>query len=167
MAPNEAFYLDPTFWVAGSFIVFMGGVMYAKAHKSIANMLDERSDAIRRQIEDARQLRDDAEKLLSEYQRKQREAEKDAADMIAQAEEDAKLMAEQAKADLKALSARREKHAADKIAQAEALAIKEVQAVAVNVAVEAATSVLSGVLKGQGGQHLTDDAIARVHTQLN
>lgn len=167
MASGVPFYADPTFWVAGSFAVFVGGAIWGKAHKKIGAMLDERSAVIKAQLEEAQQLREEAEKLLSEYQRKQRDAEKEAADMVAQAKEDAKIMAKEAKADIEAMAARRTRAAEEKIAQAEASAVKEVRAVAVNAAVAAASAVMADKLKGKDGGALVDRAIAGVEEKLH
>lgn len=158
---------NTTFWVAVAFAGFIALVLYFKAHNAIGAMLDERSASIEGQIEEAKKLRAEAENLLIEYQRKQRDAEREAADMVAQAKEDAKIMADQAKADLDALMRRRERGAAEKIAQAEANAVKEVKAEAVNVAVEAATTVLADAMKGKGGKALVDGAIADVEGKLH
>lgn len=167
MASGEPFYLNPTFWVGVSFVTFVGGVMYAKAHKSIATMLDERAKAISDQIDEAKALRLEAENLLTEYQRKQRDAEKEAADMIEQAKSDAATMAEAAKADLANMVARKEKAAEEKIAQAEANAVKEVKAAAVNVAVNAASAVLGEAMQSKAGTALVNDAIKDVEAKLH
>jgi len=167
MASGEPFYADPTFWVAGSFVVFVGGLLYKGVHKKIVEGLDEKLDAIRAQIDEAKALRVEAENMVIEYQRKQRDAEQEAALMVTQAKEDAKIMAKAAKADLADLMQRRERSAEEKIAQAEANAIKEVKAAAVNVAVEAATAVLAGAMKGKAGAALVDDAIAEVDKKLH
>ncbi len=166
-AGTGSVFADPTFWVAGSFAVFVGGVIYAKAHKKIAGMLDERTAAISAQIDEAKKLRDEAEALLHEYQRKQRDAQKEAEDMVAQAQDDARIMAEEAKADIEAMVRRRTRAAEDKIAQAEASAVKEVKAVAVNVAVAAATDVFADKLKGKDGGALIDKAITDVEAKLH
>lgn len=158
---------DTSFWVALALFVFLGVILYVRAHTAIGSMLDERSAAIQGQIEEAKNLRAEAENLLIEYQRKQRDAEREAADMVAQAKGDAKIMADQAKADLEALMRRRERGAAEKIAQAEANAVKEVKAAAVNVAVEAASAVLADAMKGKAGTALVDDAIKEVESKLH
>lgn len=158
---------NTTFWVAVAFFGFLALVLYARAHKSIGAMLDARAASIEAQIEEAKTLRAEAENLLIEYQRKQRDAEKEAEDMVAQAKEDAKIMANQAKADLEALMRRRERGAAEKIRQAEANAVKEVKAAAVSVAVEAASSVLADAMKGKAGAELIDGAIAEVEKKLH
>lgn len=158
---------NTTFWVAVAFFGFLGLVLYARAHKTIGTMLDERSASIQSQIEEAKNLRAEAENLLIEYQRKQRDAEKEAEDMVIQASEDAKIMADQAREELEALMRRRERGAAEKIRQAEANAVKEVKAAAVAVAVEAASVVLADSMKGKAGKALIDDAIAEVETKLH
>lgn len=167
MSAGEPFYLDPTFWVAGSFIVFVGGVVYLKAHKAVGSALDARTNAIRAQINEAKSLRDEAEKLLADYQRKQRDAEKEAAEIVAQAQEDARIMVDDARKDIAVMVERRTRAAEDKIRQAEAAAVKEVKAVAVNVAVEAATRVLDENLKGKSGGALVDAAIADMEGKLH
>ena len=167
MASGVPFYMDPTFWVAGSFAVFVGGVVWKKAHKNIAAMLDERSAVIRAQLDEAQVLREESEKLLHEYQRKRRDAEKEAADMVAQAKEDAKIMSKEAKADIEAMVARRTRAAEAKIAQAEAHAVKEVKAVAVNAAVEAASAILADKLKGKEGGALVDRSITEMESKLH
>ncbi len=167
MSAGEPFYASTTFWAGLSTVVFVGGVLYKKVHHTIGEMLDARADEIRKQIDEAKSLRAEAEQMLIEYQRKQRDAEKEAADMISQAEDDAKLMTEAAKGDIADLIARRSHAAEEKIAQAEVAAIKEVRAAAVNVAVEAATAVLANSLKGKVGKALTDAAISEVDTKLH
>ncbi|MBO6506088.1 MAG: hypothetical protein JJ850_03430 [Kordiimonadaceae bacterium] len=158
---------NTTFWVGVAFAGFIFLVLYFKAHKTVGTMLDERAATIEAQIEEAKNLRAEAENLLIEYQRKQRDTEREAADMIAQAKEDAQIMANQAKDDLDALMRRRERGAAEKIAQAEANAVKEVKAAAVNIAVDAATAVLADAMKGKGGKALVDEAIADVEGKLH
>jgi len=167
MAAGEPFYADPTFWVAASTAVFVGGVIWSKAHKSVAAMLDAKSEEIRKQIEEAKSLRDEAEQMLLDYQRKQRDAEQEAADILAQAESDAKNLVDAAKTEISALVDRREKAADEKIKQAEVSAVKEVKAVAADVAVQATTEVLTVTLKGKGAKALADAAIAEVEQKLH
>ena len=160
---TEAFYMDPTFWVAGSFVVFV--VLVAKkVATAVGGALDEHSNKISKQITEAKELREEAEQLLADYQRKQRDAEGEAAAMIAQANDDAKILADAAKADIDAMIDRRSKVAADKIKQAEAAAVKQVRAAAVDVAVVAARQVLAD---GKGGKAMTDAAIAEVASKLH
>ncbi len=167
MSSGESFLLDPTFWVAGSFTVFVGGVIWSGAHKKIAAMLDERTASIKTQINEAKSLKEETEKLLADYRARQRDAEKEAADILAQAQEDAKIMAKEAKADIKALIERRTRAAEEKITQAEAAAVKQVKAAAVDVAIAAATEVLADAMKGKAGGELVDKAVNSVEGRLH
>ncbi|MCJ9429396.1 hypothetical protein [Kordiimonas marina] len=167
MEAHEAFYVNPEFWVALGFFGFVALVLRMKGHKQLGAMLDERSAAIKAQIEEAKTLRDEAEGLLLDYQRKQRETEKEAAELLAHAQEDARIMTEEAKADIAVLIERRTRAAQEKIHQAEAAAVKEVKAAAVNVAVAAASQVMADSLKGKAGGTLITDAIDDLDGKLH
>jgi len=167
MSSEGAFYTDPTFWVAGSFAVFVGGLLYLKVHKQIATALDERSASIKAQLDEASSLRAEAEKLLCEYQKKQRDAQAEADAIVAQASEDAKLMKAQAKTDINDMIERRTRAAAEKIKQLEAIAVKEVQDAAVTVAIDAATKVLQAGMQGDKGVAMVNTSIAEVDAKLN
>ena len=158
---------DPTFWVAIAFVLFIGGLMFAKAHTNIAASLDEKAAAIKAQLDEALNLRKDAEKLLAEYQRKQRDAKNLAETIISDAEKVAESLKVQAKNDIEELVERRERLAKEKLAQAEQLAIKEVKAAAVTAAVSAAKQVLSDSLKGKEGDALVKASIDEVETKLH
>ena len=69
---------EPEFWVAVAFVLFIGVLVYVGAHKKVTDALDHRSARIKAELDEARRLRDEAGKLLAEYQRKQREAEREA-----------------------------------------------------------------------------------------
>jgi len=151
---------DETFWVALAFFVFVGIIFYVKVPALIARALDERADRIRRDLDEARRLREEAHALFAEYQRKQKSALREAADIIAHAEAEAKRMAAAPEVDLKASLARHSALAQAKIAQAEAAAIKEVRDIAVDVAIAAARQVLAGQVAGATAAELVERAIA-------
>ena len=75
------FLLEPEFWVAVSFFLFVGTVLYLGVHKKIAVVLDASAAAIAKELEEAKRLREEAEKVLADYRRKQGDvAEGDASD---------------------------------------------------------------------------------------
>ena len=87
------FITEPEFWVAVSFFIFLGVVFYFGVHKKIASALDARSAAIATELAEARHLRDEAEKVLAEYRRREGEAEKEAESIIALAAKEAEMLA--------------------------------------------------------------------------
>ncbi len=155
------------FWVLVSFLIFMGLLIWKRVPSMVLSALDARAEKIRQQLEDAQKLREEAQTLLSEYERKRKDAEKEAEGIVTQAKAEAETYAAETRAKLEDSMARRSKMAEDKIAQAEAEAVKEVRAAAADVAISAATAVLADATKGTKGDKLIDDSIALIKTRLN
>src|SRR5437879_1215663 len=86
------------FWVAVAFFIFCGVLLYVGVHRKIADALNGRQGQIKAELDEARQLRDEAEDLLAQYLRKQHEVEREAADIIAVAEAEANRITGDAKA---------------------------------------------------------------------
>lgn len=156
-----------TFWVAVAFFLFMGGVAYLGAFKMVGKILDDRADGIRKELDDARTLREDAQALLASYERKQKEAEKEAEEIITQAKHEADRLQVEAEAALAEQMERRSKAAEDKIASAEAQAIKEVQAVAVDIAIAAATAVIKDKVDAPRADKLIAESIEGLKDRLH
>ncbi len=155
------------FWVAVSFVIFMGLLIWKRVPAMILNALDARAEKIRQQLEDAQKLREEAQALLSEYERKRKDAEKEAEGIVIQAKAEAETYATETRAKLEESMARRTKMAEDKIAQAQVEAVKQVRSAAASAAIAAATSVLADSTKGASGDKLIDDSIALIKTRLN
>ena len=134
--------MDATFWAFVALIIFLGIVFYFKVPGMISKSLDERADQIRNELDEARRLREEAQQLLAEYQRKRKEAEQDAADIVAAAKREADMLVDEAQKKTEEYVARRTALAEQKIAQAERDAVNEVRASAVDIAVEAARKLL-------------------------
>lgn len=158
---------DATFWALIGLILFLALMIYIKIPGKIAEGLDKRSDDIRTELEEARRLREEAQALLAEYQRKQREAEREAEDIISQAQREAKAMAAEAKAKLETYVTRRQKQAEDKIAQAEAQAIQDVRTRSVDVAIQAAEIIIADKVSGKLADELIGKSIKDVAAKLN
>jgi F-type H+-transporting ATPase subunit b len=156
-----------TFFVLVALIIFLGILVYFGVPKAITASLDARADKIKAELEEARRLKDEAQKVLAEYQRKQREAEKEAQAIIAQAKSDAERMAAESKAKLEDFVVRRTKLAEQKIAQAEVQAMADVRSVATEAAVKAAQSILTGSATGKVADDLIAAGIKDVRAKLN
>ena len=161
-----AMFEDPVFWVAVAFLIFVGLMIWLKVPAKLAAGLDQRSVKIKNELDEARNLKEEAKTLLARIQRKHHEAKAEAEAMVAQSEEEAKLFAKDAEKDLKAFFDRQERAVVEKIAQAEADAIKEVQIAAVDVAITAASQILKDELGGEAGHQLTEQAIAGLQKNL-
>ena len=158
---------EPETWVAVAFVLFVGLIVYVGAHKKMIEALDHRSTRIKAELDDARRLRDEAAKLLADYQKKQREAEKEAAAIVADAKAEAERIAAESRAKMEEFVARRTKLAETKIGQAEAQALADVRAAAAEAAVTAAEQILRTAAKGQVADDLVARGIQDVKAKLN
>ncbi len=160
-------FAHPTIWVFLAILLVGAGLMYKGIHKVIAKALDDRADIIRKQLDDARTLREEAQVLLASYQRKQIEAEEQAKSIVEQARKDAENMAKQARADLKERLTRRAELAEVKIANAEIQAMADVKARAVNLATQAAEKLIQEQFKAADHNALIKGGIAQIGKVLN
>jgi F-type H+-transporting ATPase subunit b len=152
------------FWVAVAFLVFVAILLYYRVPRLLAKALDERAAAIRRELDEARRLRQDAQDLLADYQSKHRNVAGEAEAIVEQARRDAEAFAEETRAALKSLLERRTKAAQEKIARAQAQAVDEVRAKAVDVALAAAEKILREKVDGPG---LIEQSIRELKGRLN
>jgi len=158
---------EPESWVAVAFVIFIGVLIYVGAHKKMLEALDHRSARIKAELDEARRLRDEAAKLLADYQRKQREAETEAEAIVADAKAEAENAAAESRAKMEEFVARRTKLAESKIGQAEAQALADVRAAAAEAAVSAAEQILRATAKGELADKLVARGIADVKAKLN
>ena len=158
---------EPEFWVAVAFVILMGLFAYLGVHRKVLTTLDHRSDRIRAELDDARRLKEEAAKLLADYQARHAAAEREAQEIVAGAKAEAERIAAEAKVKLEDFVARRTKTAEGKIALAESQALADVRAAAANAAVSAASTILSQSVKGDIADDLLAKGIAEVRAKLN
>ena len=156
---------DPTFWVAIAFVVFVIAVFKPIRNKLMAG-LDEKIAEIRREVEEAERLREEAQSLLASYQRQQRQAVQEAENIVARAKADAERHRKAGEEAIKEAIRRQEEQAKEKIAQAEAAAVLEVRGMAVDLAMAAAEKLLSDRLAGEEGARLVDRSIQQIPAKL-
>ncbi len=159
-------FASAEFWVAVAFVLFVA-VLLRFGWARAVGALDKRASDIKNELDEAIRLREDAQELLASYQRKQRDAEKEAADIIAHAEAEANRLRAEAEAELAATIGRRTEAALAKIEQVEAQALTEVRETAVDVAVSAARKMLTDNLDETRGNTLIDDAIGELRRKLH
>lgn len=149
---------EPKNWTALAFVFFL--VLFVKkAVPPITRALDTRSDKIKDELSEALRLREEAQAVLAEYQKRQREVEKEATEILSHARNEADAMKKQADADLKDALKRRVELANAKIARAEQDAVKEVKENIVDVAVQAARTLIEEDMDKDADDELIQFAI--------
>jgi len=158
---------DAPFWALVALILFFALIVYMKVPRTINSSLDARAEGIRKELDEAKRLRIEAEALLAEYKKKAASAEADAREIVEQAKREAAALAAEARQRTEDYVAGRTKLAADKIAQAEHQAVQEVRALSADVAIAAASQILAARVKGAEGEALLAKAIGDVKAKLH
>jgi len=160
------FLTEPEFWVAIGFVLLVA-LVWKPIGKAIGSGLDKRAEAIKRTLDEARQLADEAQRILAENQRKNRDAAREIERLVERAREDAERIVADSRAKLEASLRRREQLAKDKIAMAEVEASREVREVAVDVAVVATRALIAARLDKTVGDKLIASAIDELPARLH
>jgi F-type H+-transporting ATPase subunit b len=162
-------FLNPVeaeFWVGAGLLIFLA-IAFWKGKGAIFGALDAKAVKVKADLDEAARLRAEAEALLATIRAQRAEAEKQSAEMLANAEADARRLQEEAQTKLEERIKLRERLAERKIANAEAQAVAEVKAVAADLAAEAAERVLARRLAEEGGDPSLDRSIAQIAGRLN
>jgi F-type H+-transporting ATPase subunit b len=149
---------NPEFWVLVGFLIFFG-LLGRTFWKLMKGGLDGRAAKVQEQLNEASELRAEAQRLLDLYRGKQEQAVKDANDILEAAKAQAEIMRQTGEADLKRSLAAREAQAMDRIALAEQAAVQSVKARAVEIAIHAATGLVAESIDKDGAAALVDRAI--------
>jgi F-type H+-transporting ATPase subunit b len=159
----EHFYLDPKFWVAVSFVIFVALVGKLAWTRATA-MLDARGARIKAELEEASRLRAEAEAMMIAARKEREQAIKDAAAMLERAKAEAERVATAAKAEAEASARRRERMAMDRIAAAEASAVTEIRNAAAEIATTAVREIIAQKHGAAADAPLVDAAISSLPT---
>jgi F-type H+-transporting ATPase subunit b len=148
-------------------LIILGVVVYKTGlHKMILDLLDGHADKVRAELDEAKSLREEAQKLLADHQSKLAGGEEHAKKIAEQAEAETKRMVERHKADLQASLKRREDQAMARIAQEEAKALQDVRSRTAQLAVQTTGRLLREKMAGKDGKSLLDDAIGEISQKL-
>ncbi len=158
---------NTNFIVSLAFLIFVGILLYVKLPARLAGMLDGRAQQIKAELDEARALKEEAKAVLASFERKKKDVAEQSDRIVARAKEEAMAAAAAAKADLKTAIARRLQLAEERIASAEAGAIREVRERAISVAVAAAGDILAKQMTADRAAAEIDAAIATVGAKLH
>ena len=160
------FIYEPEFWVAVSFFIFIGVLVYLGVHKKVASVLDARALRISKELEEARRLREEAEKLLADYQGKLGDVVTEVDNIIALAARQAETLAVETRQALKEHVERRTKLAEEKIARAETEAVRDLRNDVVDVAIAAAQNLIVAKLTPDRAKKLVSESTKALETFL-
>jgi len=157
---------DTNFWVAVSFVIFM--IVAWKFGKDTAmNGLDSNIDAIKTELNQAEQIRVDAQELLAEYQRKHKDAMSEADRIIADAKKHAEDIREKAESDMERANARRETQLDEKLNRLEQQATQDIQSYTAQIAVNAARDLLKDKIDDKTDKTIIANVATDISKSIN
>lgn len=159
-AAPAAFGIQDYVWVSLSMLVLILVILWKKVPGMIVGGLDKKIAEIKQQLDEAKDLRAEAEKLRDEYAARIAGAEQDAEKMMEGARREADTILEKAEADSQAMVVRRQRMAEDKIAAAEREAIAGVKAKAVEAAAGASRKLIAERHTSEADAKLADEVIS-------
>tara|TARA_B100001121_G_scaffold274379_1_gene262114 strand:+ start:24 stop:503 length:480 start_codon:yes stop_codon:yes gene_type:complete len=157
---------DATFFVALSFVLFVVFVVWAGLPSTIIKSLDDRSEQIKKELDEARILHEEAQKLLATEKRKLEQCDAEVEDILKQASEQAALITEKSNNLLKEEIQRKQKQADLKIAQARDEAVREVKAKASELSLIIAKEYLKENIDDNVASDLIDKSISDLKDNL-
>lgn len=166
-AAHEAipFYLDTSFWVSVAFIIVVA-VFARPIIRVVKNATAQRAERISKHIDEARQLKDEAQALLAEYERKFKNADEEAKAILDRAYINAEKLKKEAEEKMNLKLARKEEQAFDRIQSAEQNATDEVKNYAIDASTKAAIDIIATKIAPNTGAKMLEDAIKDLPAQL-
>lgn len=156
---------DPNIWIAFSFILLVC-ILYKYARAPLLSLLDSKIEQIRRDIENAENLRIEAQELLAQYQRKQKDAEKEAARILETAKKTAEEILLDAEKELAETIARRENQLTQRIERMKQDAKQEISNYAVQLAMASAHEMIEKNLENASSyEALLENSVSAVGKQ--
>lgn len=151
-------FLDAKVWYLVSFLMFFG-ILWRFGKPAFLNFVDQRIEAIREEIETAENLRVEAQSMLAQYQRKHKDAVKDAQHIIDTAKQQAEQIQIQAEKDLDETIDRREKQLAERLERMEETAKEEIRQYAAALAMNTTSEIIAKELDKKTNDKLVNIAI--------
>jgi len=138
--------IDSTFWVAVSFFIFIGVLVYFRIPQKISSTLNENINNIKREVDDAEKLKDESKNILSEYEKKIGNANNEIKQMIDSSTETAEQHILKVNENFHIQMENRKKNTEDRIKQMKNEALKDIKNVSVKISIQAVEVLLKNSL---------------------
>jgi len=135
--------IDATFWVAVSFVIFFGGLIYLKIPQKINDVLSKLILDIKNEIDESEKLRTEAKTLLENAQNKLDTAQKVSNEIIEQARKDSDHLVIEMNDKFHKSSEIKKNLVENKISQMKDAAIKEIKDVSIKIAVDSVKQIIN------------------------
>jgi F-type H+-transporting ATPase subunit b len=153
------FFSQPASWTLVAFTIFVAIAIYLKAPSIIAKLLDEQIERVKKELSDAIDLKEEANSLLAEYQRKKEDAEQEAIEIISSAKERAKTYESSALIKSEEIIKRQEAQSIEKINQAEIQAMSRIRKTIIDQSIDSAEKLVSEKISTEKSDQILSDSL--------
>ncbi|MDA9091769.1 ATPase [Pelagibacteraceae bacterium] len=158
--------IDATFWVAISFFIFLGVLIYFNIPQKIISTLDETINSIKNEVDNAEILKDESKNILSEYEKKISNAKKEVKQMIDVATEEADKSVLKTNEEFHTQMENRKKNTDDRIKQMKNQALKDIKNASVKISIQAVEVLLKNSLDKNKLEKLFASSVEETKTAL-
>jgi len=158
--------IDATFWVAVSFFIFVGGLIYLKVPQKVNNSIAAQINKIKKDLEEAEKLKAEAKNLLSDYENKIDKSKKEAQDIISIAIKDSEKNILDKTKKFHELLEERKKNAEQKIIQMKENALKDIKNISIKVSVEAVEHLIKNSIDKNKIEKIYTESLDQVKDSL-
>ena len=158
--------IDATFWVAISFFIFFGVLIYLKVPQKMNNLLNGQIKEIKKELDEAEKLKVEAKNLLSDYENKIEKSKKEVQEIINLAKKDSeKTILERTEKFHQTMESKK-KNAEQKILQMKEHALKDIKNISVKVSVEAVEHLIKNSIDKNKLEKLYTNSLEQAKTSL-
>lgn len=159
--------IDATFWVAVSFVIFIGCLIYLKIPQKINELLANLILDIKKEIEESERLRDESKNLLNETHAKLENSKKESKQIIEKANNESEKMIISINEDFFTLSENKKKSAEQKIEQLKQNAIKDIKNASIRISIESTSKIIKSSIDKLKLEALFKQNLEQVKISLN
>ena len=158
--------IDATFWVAVSFFIFIGGLIYLKVPQKLNDSLSNQINQIRKELDEAEKLKVEAKNLLSDYESKIDKSKKETRDIINAAKKDSEKKILEKTKKFHELIEKRKKNAEQKIFQMKENALKDIRNTSIRISIEAVEHLIKNSIDKNKVEKIYSESLEQVKTSL-
>ena len=158
--------IDATFWVAISFFIFFGGLLYLKIPQKINNSLIDKINEIKKELKESEKLKEEAKNLLSDYENKIDKSRKETREIIIAAKNESEKIIIEKTQKFHQIIEERKKSAEQKIIQMKENALKDIKNISIKISIEAAESIIKNSIDKNKLENLYNKSLEETKISL-
>tara|TARA_B100001123_G_scaffold429288_1_gene547555 strand:- start:219 stop:716 length:498 start_codon:yes stop_codon:yes gene_type:complete len=158
--------IDATFWVAVSFFIFIGGLIYLKVPQNVNNSLDAQINQIKKELDEAEKLKVEAKNLLSNYENKIDKSKKETQKIINEAKKNSEKNILEKTKKFHELIEERKRNVEQKITQMKENAIRDIKNISIKISIEAVEHLIKNSIDKSKIEKIYTESIEQVKTSL-